>query len=93
MDSSSFSVYKKILEDVDHRSVLKVFPVWLANLSDLNSILPLEENLFDLVLIDEATQCDIASVLPAIFRAKQTVIIGDPNQLRHYSFVSRKRNW
>ncbi len=89
LDSSSFSVYKKILEDVDHRSVLKVFPVWLANLSDLNSILPLEENLFDLVLIDEATQCDIASVLPAIFRAKQTVIIGDPNQLRHYSFVSR----
>ncbi|SFB84912.1 Superfamily I DNA and/or RNA helicase [Zunongwangia mangrovi] len=89
LDSSSFSVYKRILEDIDQSSVLKVFPVWLANLSDLNSILPLEENLFDLVLIDEATQCDIASALPAIFRAKRAVIIGDPNQLRHYSFVSR----
>lgn len=88
LDSTSFSIYKKILEDVDHRSILKVFPVWLANLSDLNSILPLKDDIFDLVLIDEATQCDIASALPAIYRAKRVVIIGDPNQLRHYSFVS-----
>ena len=88
LEASSFTKYKKILQKVNHQNILKVFPIWLANLSDLNSILPLEKDLFDLVIIDEATQCDIASALPAIYRAKHAVIVGDPNQLRHYSFVS-----
>ncbi len=89
LDSSSFTEYKKILNGVKQQNVLKVFPIWLANLSDLNSVLPLQPDLFDLVIIDEATQCDIASALPAIYRAKRSVIVGDPNQLRHYSFVSK----
>ena len=88
LDSNSFTKYKTILEEVNHQNILKVFPIWLANLSDLNSVLPLQKNLFDLVIIDEATQCDIASALPALYRAKRVVITGDPNQLRHYSFVS-----
>ncbi|MGB0915221.1 MAG: DEAD/DEAH box helicase, partial [Crocinitomicaceae bacterium] len=36
---------------------------------------------------------DIAMALPAIFRAKRAVIVGDPNQLRHYSFVSRAQQF
>ncbi|MEM1134416.1 MAG: DEAD/DEAH box helicase, partial [Bacteroidota bacterium] len=40
------------------------------------------------VIIDEATQCDIASCLPLIQRAKRVVFAGDPNQLRHVSFLS-----
>jgi superfamily I DNA and/or RNA helicase len=51
--------------------------------------LTLEKDLFDLVIMDEATQCDIASALPALYRAKNAVVVGDPNQLRHYSFVSK----
>ena len=43
--------------------------------------------LFDFVIIDEASQNDIASVLPLLFRAKHAVIIGDPNQLRHISHL------
>jgi hypothetical protein len=35
---------------------------------------------FDLVVIDEASQCDIASALPLLYRAKRSVIIGDPQQ-------------
>jgi len=89
LDSASFSEYKKIIESVDYRHILKVFPIWLANLSELNSVLPLKQDLFDLVIIDEATQCDIASALPAIYRAKKVIITGDPNQLKHYSFVSK----
>ncbi|MEQ1664426.1 MAG: AAA domain-containing protein, partial [Bdellovibrionales bacterium] len=33
--------------------------------------------------IDEASQCDIASAIPLLFRAKRAVIIGDPQQLKH----------
>jgi len=90
LSAKNFTTYKEIIKTVNYENVLKVFPIWLAHLSDLNAVLPLQKNLFDLVIMDEATQCDIASALPAIYRAKNVLIAGDPNQLRHYSFVSRK---
>lgn len=86
---SSFSEYKKALSKVNFSKILEVLPIWLADLSQLNGVIPLEKEVFDLVIIDEATQCDIASALPAIYRAKQVLVAGDPNQLKHYSFVSR----
>ena len=93
LDTTSFSAYKRILQQVDFDHVLKAFPIWLANLSDLNAVLPLKKDCFDLVIIDEATQCDIASALPALYRAKRVVIAGDPNQLRHYSFVAKAQQF
>ncbi|TDP96304.1 AAA domain-containing protein [Labedaea rhizosphaerae] len=35
----------------------------------------------DLVVIDEASQCNLAQVLPLAYRAKRLVIVGDPHQL------------
>ena len=37
--------------------------------------------LIDLVIIDEASQCTLAAVLPLAYRAKRLVIVGDPQQL------------
>ena len=91
LDASGFTEYKNTISKIYYKNILKVFPIWLANLSDLNSVLPLQKDLFDLVIIDEATQCDIASALPALYRAKRVVVTGDPNQLKHYSFVSRSQ--
>lgn len=54
--------------------------------------IPLEPGHFDLVVIDEASQCDIASVLPLLYRAKRSVIIGDPMQLRHISALTKPRD-
>jgi superfamily I DNA and/or RNA helicase len=54
-------------------------------------VLPLQKELFDVIIIDEATQCDIASCLPSLQRAKKAVIAGDPNQLRHISFLSKAK--
>ena len=45
-------------------------------------------DLFDMVIIDEASQCDIASALPLIYRAKQIVVVGDPLQLKHITTVN-----
>ncbi|MBU2637774.1 MAG: AAA family ATPase [Nanoarchaeota archaeon] len=65
--------------------VLPFLPVWIVtNLSAKNS-LPLKENLFDLLVIDEASQCDIASAFPLFYRAKKVVVIGDTQQLKHIS--------
>ncbi|HEV2782700.1 MAG TPA: AAA domain-containing protein [Actinophytocola sp.] len=37
--------------------------------------------LIDLVVIDEASQCNLAQVLPLAYRARRLVIVGDPHQL------------
>jgi hypothetical protein len=41
----------------------------------------LEENMFDLLVVDEAAQCEIAPLLPLMYRAKRVVAVGDPHQL------------
>jgi hypothetical protein len=35
----------------------------------------------DLIVIDEASQCNLAAVLPLAYRARRLVIVGDPKQL------------
>ncbi|WP_291801306.1 AAA domain-containing protein [Cellulomonas sp.] len=42
---------------------------------------PLTPGLFDLLVVDEASQCTIAQILPLAYRARRVVIVGDPNQL------------
>lgn len=87
LKASSFSESQKIIDALEFQEILQIFPIWLADLSELNTVFPQQKEMFDLVIIDEATQCDIATALPAIYRAKKVVICGDPNQLRHYSFI------
>lgn len=56
-------------------------PLWLASVLGAPKRIPLEEGLFDLVIFDEASQCDIASALPLFARAKRAVVVGDDRQL------------
>jgi hypothetical protein len=48
--------------------------------------------LFDLVVVDEASQCSIPHVLPLLFRARRALIIGDPMQLPHVSKIEPRRD-
>jgi len=72
--------------------VAKVLPCWAVTSLSARGRLPFEPALFDLVVIDEASQCDIASALPLLFRARRAVIIGDPLQLRHVSAVAPQQD-
>lgn len=47
---------------------------------------PPDPGMFDLVVIDEASQCSLPDIVPLLFRAKRALIIGDPMQL---STISR----
>jgi len=62
-------------------------PVWIVTNLSARRSLPLKPALFDLVVVDEASQCDVASALPLLFRARRAVIIGDPHQLRHITIL------
>jgi len=71
--------------------LLHLFPIWLCPMSDLNRLLPLRGGMFDLAVVDEATQVDMASCLPVFHRAKRVVVSGDHKQLRHVSFLANER--
>ncbi len=72
--------------------VAQNIPTWcVTNLSAQRSF-ELEPGLFDLLIIDEASQCDIASALPLLYRSKRAVIIGDAQQLRHVARIERRRD-
>jgi len=72
--------------------IQKFLPVWVVtNLSAKHSF-PLKNNLFDILIIDEASQCDIGSALPLFYRAKHIVIIGDPHQLKHISLLTETQD-
>ena len=73
------------------QGALNAIPVWgVTNLSARTN-LPLIPDLFDLVVIDEASQCDVASALPLLARARRAMIIGDRRQLIHITSLSRSR--
>ncbi|KMT66328.1 hypothetical protein XM47_04640 [Catenovulum maritimum] len=81
----------ELFDNIEYPALLSAFPIWLVNLNSLYRVLPLKTEMFDLVIIDEATQCNIASCLPALYRAKRALIVGDTKQLRHYSFLAKRK--
>jgi very-short-patch-repair endonuclease len=82
-----FAQYYKIFP-----SLVNMLSCWAVTSLSTRGRVPLEPGFFDLVVIDEASQCDIASALPLLFRAKAAVIIGDPKQLRHISAIPPRRD-
>lgn len=62
--------------------ILSLFPCWLLSPENVSSLLPLNKNMFDIVIFDEASQVFIESTIPTIYRGKNIVVAGDAKQLR-----------
>lgn len=82
-----FTRYVEMLNDI-----LYLLPCWAVTSLSVRRRIPFTPKIFDLVVIDEASQCDIASALPLLYRAKSVVIIGDSMQLTHISRLPNHRN-
>jgi len=81
----------ELLAKVPYQLLLKIFPVWASKDNFLSNILPLKPGMFDCVIIDEASFCRANSAIPALYRAKHAVVIGDPHQLRPiYARLSKR---
>ena len=89
--SRKLSQQNRLLEKEDFKPLLSAFPCWCVTTYAISNSLPLKPGLFDVVIIDEASQCDIASCLPILFRAKKAVIVGDDKQLPHLSFLEKAK--
>ncbi len=85
------SLQNRLLEAEDFKPLLEAFPCWCVTTYAVSGSLPLKPGLFDVAIIDEASQCDIASCFPILYRAKKAVIVGDDKQLPHLSFLEKAK--
>jgi hypothetical protein len=56
-------------------------PIWLSNPTQLSKCFPLEKDLFDVAIFDEASQIPLQNGLGAIHRSKRVIIAGDEHQM------------
>ena len=64
----------------DFVTMQRAFPCMIAGIRDYAEYIPLEKGLFDIIIIDEASQVSIAQAFPAFLRAKKLVVLGDRKQ-------------
>ncbi len=79
---------RRALQDLRAGGFLDVLPLWVGTLKEIDDTLPKEPAVFDVVIFDEGSQIDQLRAAPALARARRAVVIGDPKQLRHVSFLS-----
>jgi hypothetical protein len=68
---------QKLLQDGELMSAL---PIWIMPSDRVSEILPANIGLFDLVILEEASQSD-CQCIPVLLRGKKLIIIGDNKQL------------
>ena len=77
--------YRQLAQDAMKRAVAAV-PCWIMPHWRVSETLPAEVGLFDLVIIDEASQSDITA-FPALMRGVKCLIVGDDKQVSPTTFL------
>lgn len=72
---------RKLITETWETGLQKLAPCWLASPESAAAMFPMQAELFDLVIFDEASQCFVERSLPIMLRGKQVVISGDDQQL------------
>jgi len=85
------NLQNRLLEGEDFKPLMEAFPCWCVTTYAVSGSLPMKPGLFDVAIIDEASQCDIASCFPILYRAKKAVVVGDDKQLPHLSFLEKAK--
>jgi energy-coupling factor transporter ATP-binding protein EcfA2 len=80
------SLRKIIFSDFD--LFVNTFPVVMVSPVVASSILPLKEDLFDLVLMDEASQLRIEDTYSSLLRGRTKIISGDKHQMPPSSYFA-----
>jgi very-short-patch-repair endonuclease len=71
----------KRMNEINFSNIIKLFPFWTAEIKNLGQLFPLQHDLFDLIIVDEASQVNLAEILPVFYRGKNICIVGDHKQL------------
>jgi hypothetical protein len=60
--------------------LISTFPIWLCRKQAVSFLFPCRDKMFDLVIVDEATQCRVDDALPLMYRARKVMVVGDDKQ-------------
>lgn len=71
---------RKLIEQFKEE-LFRLTPCWMASPESVSAIFPMEQ-IFDIVIFDEASQCFAEQGIPAMYRGRQVVVSGDRQQLR-----------
>ena len=81
--------YKSIRDTAAEESgqvVRDLKPIWLMSPLSVSDTLPMQPDLFDVVIFDEASQVPVEEAVPALYRAPQVIVVGDEMQLPPTNF-------
>ena len=72
---------RKLIEEF-RTMLFDLVPCWLASPEAVSNIFPMEKGMFDMVIVDEASQLAAERAMPFLYRGERKVIAGDENQLK-----------
>lgn len=89
--AKNFSLFDRLKADPQRaRMLLRLLPVWILAPEDVARLFPCEAGIFDVVIVDEASQVDLPSITPVVYRGKKIVVFGDTKQMqpRRFAFMN-----
>ncbi|ASS50292.1 MAG: hypothetical protein A3D31_12055 [Candidatus Fluviicola riflensis] len=63
-------------------------PIWLSTPGQVGKTFPMQQGLFDFVVMDEASQIQLPNALGALQRSKRAVVAGDEQQMAPSNYFS-----
>jgi hypothetical protein len=67
--------------------IFQLLPCWMGSPEVVSAVFPMEQ-IFDLVIFDEASQCFAEQGIPAMYRGRQVVVAGDSQQLSPFDLYT-----
>lgn len=87
-NAKNFPIFDRMKAEPDRcKMLLNILPCWIMSPDDVARLFPCKPALFDVVIIDEASQCDLPSMVPVLYRASQVVVAGDAKQMQAQRFA------
>lgn len=89
----NFSLFDRLKKQTEQsQKLLRILPVWVLSPDDVARLFPCQAGLFDVVIVDEASQVDLPSLVPVAYRGTKLVIFGDTKQMQSQRFAFMSRN-
>lgn len=88
----NFSLFDRLKADPERATMLlRLLPVWIMTPDDVARLFPCTAGLFDVVIVDEASQVDLPSITAVVYRGKKLAVFGDSRQMqpRRFAFMSQ----
>ena len=88
--SRSHISIRELLDSDARIWIQDILPVWLATPTQVANHFPLQTNLFDVVVFDEASQIPLPNAFGSLYRSKRALVAGDEQQMSPTSYFGKK---